>query len=222
METSDLPIIIESETSNLPRAKDFQTTTSTSSGGFRGIKNFSKLIILIFGVVIVGEIIFGIRTLTSPAKTVGKVQPITGGKIFLSSPNQTFKVGDPVPVNLRIDTGGNNINGVDVVINYNPGFMTITRQSIETQGVFTDFPLLEVDDKNGVVRISGIASVNQPGFSGIGTLAKLNFTAKAATSQTKMMVNFTPGLTTESNIIEAGSSQDILDGVTDLNLTINQ
>ncbi len=215
MDKSGLPIIVESETSNLGRGGSSHTS-HRGSGTFRRLP---QLVIVVFAIIVVGEVIFGIKTLSTPPPSIGKIQPISGGKVILSSPILKYRVGDVATVAVRIDTGGHTINGADIVLKYDPKVLDLTDKSIKTGGVFAEFPLISVDNTQGLVRISGIASLNQPGFNGIGVLAQLSFTAKSA-GNANLSIDFKPGVTTDSNLIETGSTQDIIDSVVNLNLTV--
>jgi hypothetical protein len=219
----DLPIIVESDTSNL------RTSSPVSSHSSNGFKNrlrslrWPQIVIILAGVIIVGEIIFGIKTFTSPPPTssVGQVHPLTEANISLVSPDIFYKVGNTFPVSIRVGTGGHTINGVDVVLKYDPKVIQANDKTFAPKNVFALFPAVEVDNNAGIVRISGIADVNQPGFNSVGTLGKIDFTAKAL-GKTSIQIESQPGVTTESNVIESGTSADILGKTSGLEITVGE
>lgn len=180
-----------------------------------------RIIYLILGIVVIVELIWGFKTLVAPLSKsqVQKLQSITGAKILLISPTTNFKVGDRIPVEINVFTGGHNASGVDLVLHYDPKFLGITPANFNRGNIYNDYPLVDVDDKNGVIRISGIASTSKSGFNGAGDLGVMNFTAKV-TGKTAVTVDFKKGVTTDSNVVDAQTNEDILGQVTNLNITI--
>jgi hypothetical protein len=217
MENPTLPIIVESETSNLKHGQDSSSTRSRNVSPI--LKRLPLIVIVVSVVLIIGEIIFGIRSLSTPTPIIGKIQPITGGQLLLVPVVPTTALGRPLTVKIRVDTGGHTIAGVDVILKFDPKFISADSQSFKPEAVFTDFPLINIDNNSGVVKISGISDINQPGYNGIGTLGSLTFIPKAS-GKTSIKIDYQPGSTIDSNIIESRTSQDIIDKVTDLNINI--
>lgn len=187
-----------------------------------GFKLTPKKVFIILGLVILLEILFGIRTLSSPpsiTQATKAIEPLSSGKIILFSDQKNFQLNEIVPVSIRLATGGRNIIAADAVLRYDPNFLEATGSAFFAGGdTFGDYPTTEVDSQNGVIRISGIGGIDDS-FNGIGELASLNLKAKKL-GKTTLSVEFTPGDTTDSNIIETNSTQDILGEVFNLDLTI--
>lgn len=181
-----------------------------------------KVIFVILGLVIVAEVVFMLKSIlfpqvSQPSSQVVSIKHLQGGKITVFSEKNQYKVGEIIPVQIRITTGGKLIDGVDVVIKYDASALDITNSDLSKGSIFGDYPLLDV--KKGLVKISGIATFNQASFNGLGVLATLNFKAKKI-GQTSVSINYTLGSTTDSNLIQSKSATDILSSVDNLNLTI--
>lgn len=178
----------------------------------------AKVIFLAIGLVVLLELFFGIKMLTKPTIRIGKAENLTVGKIVLSSSNQSYKVGENVSIDIRISTGGHTTDGTDLVLKYDPNFLEATGNNIFDIGdVYSQYPNVNIDPKNGLIRISGVS--DDEGFNGTGDFATLNLKAKKDGS-TNLSVDYTPSSTSDSNIIETNTTKDILGQVFDLDLNI--
>lgn len=180
-----------------------------------------KLIFLILGAVVVFELITSVRTLMAPlpvSKAV-KVNPIQDGTLLLLSAQPEYKVDDTIPVLVRVDSGGHSLDGVDAVIHYDTTHLSATTSAVVRGTIFSEYPVLTVDQQNGVIRISGITGVGATSFSGIGELATVNFKALTA-GKAVASLEYVKGSTTDSNMIDAGTPQDILGKVVNWEVNI--
>ncbi|MBI2601144.1 hypothetical protein HYW42_04265 [Candidatus Daviesbacteria bacterium] len=174
----------------------------------------------VLGLVLLVEIVLGIQQLIKPPPSLQPSQPISGGKIALVSSAKEYKLGDEVTVSVKVSTSGNPTYGVDLVVIYDPKVLEATSSSFFEKGtIYSEYPLASLDTQNGVIKVSGIASGNQKGFNGSGTLASLKFKAKSA-GNTTLKVDYKKDATNESNIIESTEAKDILDKTYDLKLTV--
>lgn len=180
-----------------------------------------RIIYPILGVVVIVELILGLKTLLAPLpkSQVQKIQPISEAKILLMSPKLIYKVGDAVPINVRVSTGGHTTSGTDLLLHFDPKFLEATAGAFTSGKIYSDYPLINVDGKNGVINISGIASLGKGSFIGGGDLGVISFKAKTA-GKTPVTVDFKKGVTTDSNVIDAQTNEDILGQVTNLNIII--
>lgn len=152
---------------------------------------------------------------------VNTLVPLSLGRIALSSPSQKYQLGQTIPVKVKIFTGGRTIQGVDLNLSYDPNLLELTGPAYFQKGqIFSEYPITSIDKAKGVVRISGIASIAQIGYNGVGYFGTLNFTAKNRGTP-KVVLEFKPNTTTDTNMIEYGSGQDILDSVNELLLNID-
>lgn len=179
-----------------------------------------KIIFGFIAVILIVEAVYAFKTFREPLPPPPpKIQPISGGKIVLLSPKKEYKVGETVPVAVRVVTGGHQSGGTDVTLKYDPKILEATgAANLKKGAIYPEYPLLSVDGKAGDVRISGISGTGTS-FNGIGVLATINFKAKTS-GKSAVTLDFTYGATDDSNIVDSESSQDILEEVFNLELEI--
>ncbi len=211
------------ENSNIP--VNNQLNGNNLSGEIK--KKFSgpKIIFAILGIIILAELIYAAKVLTTPISTpplpVRKIeaQQLTGGKISLSIPKNSFTVNETMPVSVVVDTGGHEIDGVDLVVHFDPKILTVATTGLVKGKIFDEYPLQSVDVNKGLINISGVNSA-KTGFKGSGQFAVINLKAKLV-GQTTLTIDFVKkGATTDSNLVEMGTSKDILETVSNLELSV--
>lgn len=189
------------------------------------LKNFfsgHKIVFAILGVVLLAEVIYAAKILIfstpppPPARKTGIQQ--TAGKISLTTPKTNYKVNEIVPVSVIIDTGGRTVDGVDLVVRFDPKVLEATPGGLVKSGIFDEYPLVALDKKTGLISISGVSSLSK-GYTGIGQFATLNLRAKFS-GKTALTIDFNKGSTTDSNLTEVGTSRDLLEVVGNLELIV--
>lgn len=190
---------------------------------FKNFFTVPKIIFAILGIVILIEVIFVIRSLTSsvsPLPQVGSQIGVvsTTAKISLNAANTSPRVGEVVPVVVVVDTGEKVVSGADLIIHFDPKTLEASGDAIIKGKIFDEYPLASVDAKNGLISISGVSSLNKS-FKGSGQFALINFKAKIP-GKTSLTVDFKKGSTTASNLVDASTSQNVLDNVDNLELEI--
>ncbi|MBI4036314.1 hypothetical protein HY386_00350 [Candidatus Daviesbacteria bacterium] len=209
---------------NQPPATYQAPQNQNSPSERRGLLRYltPKTIFIILGVVIFGELIWGIRIFLSPVPKTSKqvLQPLSAAKIVLIADKQNIKVGDIVSVRVRVITGGRPTTGTDLVLRYDPKILEAASDGSIVKGtIYDEYPLINVDNEAGVIRISGVESATgTDSFNGVADFATINFRAQTI-GKSELVVDMIPGLTNESNVVESGSNADILQSVT--NTTIN-
>lgn len=139
--------------------------------------------------------------------------------ISLSPAQTNLTVGQTGAVSINYFTGNKTIQGIDVVIKYNPDILEFSPAGFFRPGtVFSQYPISQASG-DGTIRISAVATVAEVGFSGSGVLGTLQFTAKK-TGQTKLDIVFQPDQTTDSNLVDLQTSQEILQLVQGSTITI--
>lgn len=137
------------------------------------------------------------------------------------SPNSgTVNPSCSFSTDILLDTAGAKVDGVDVILKYDPTKLTPT---ITTGKIFPSYPLSNVDPQQAKISISGVASVGQPyttPSSGPEKFATVNFTVvqQAGTGLANVAFDFDPQniqKTTDSNVIEDGTTNELLNSVTD-------
>jgi hypothetical protein len=137
----------------------------------------------------------------------------------LDADKNSYKVGETIPVKVRVITNGRATDSTDLILKYDPKVLETTASAIMEGKIYKQNAIKDVDSKAGEVRISAITPPNTEGFVGIGELATINFKA-IAQGNTKLAIDFTKGSTTDSNIVETGIAIDILDEIYNLDLAI--
>lgn len=180
-----------------------------------------KIVFAILGLIILAEVIYAVRTLTLPTPPPpapkASVQS-TAAKISLSAAKENFVVGEAVPVLVMIDTGGSKVSGADLIVSFDPKLLEATSGGVIAGTIFDEYPLKSVDKAKGIIAISGISSLGNS-FIGRGLFATLNLRAKEA-GVTSLGIDFTKGQTSESNLVENTTSEDILKSVDNLKINI--
>jgi len=181
-----------------------------------------KWIFIILGIVVVVELIFGIQSLrqaptasTQPSRPTTVTKPSVGRIALLG--NQSVKVGDKVMVSVEVNSPAP-AEGVDVVVKFDTKALQVTDSDIQAGKIFPKFPVAKVDP-GGIIRISGIATPGNKGFSGKGILANINFKA-ISPGKTTVSLDFTKGSTADSNIVSGLSATDLLEEVQNLEVTV--
>lgn len=182
-----------------------------------------KLIFLVLGMILLIEVIYAVRTLNAPVAAPAP-QPSqkaivaqTGGKISLSTPKTNLRISEAVPVSVIVNTGGHEVDGVDLIVHYDPKVLEATPAGLIKGKIFNEYPLLAVDSNKGLISISGVSTKGN--FKGAGVFASLNFRAKAL-GKASLIIDFKKGSTTASNLVEMSSSKNILEEVNFLELNV--
>lgn len=179
-----------------------------------------KNIFIVLGVIIALEVIWAVWFLVKGVQLQGQPAlttqvPLKQTAITLSSPKLEYKAGDKVTVDISI-TSSKKVDGVDLIIIYDPKVLTAQPAILGT--IFSDYPQNSVDQTLGRVSISGITT-QQGGVIPKGEFGKVTFVTKAL-GVTKISLDFTPGKTVDTNVIETGTGKDILGKVNELELNI--
>lgn len=187
-----------------------------------------KIVFVILGVILLAEIAYAVRFVVSPdpvtpppapVDKAGIGQPPASAKISLSTTKAIFNVNEAVPVSVMVDTGGYTIDGVDLILRFDPKILEATAEGLIQGNILGEYPLKSADTSKGMVYISGVNSAKS-GFTGIGQFAVINFKAKLPGKASFAIDFIKKGATTDSNLVEMGTSKDILEQVDNLELTV--
>lgn len=181
-------------------------------------------IFIALGVVIVLEIIWAGLTIFRPTPSstpqIPAVKPKTT-TISLETPKKEVKKGEKFTVNIRISSE-KQADGADLIITYDPKMIlletTPAGQPVIVSTLFSDYPSNVLDTNLGRVTVSGITS-QSGGVKADGLFGSLTFVAKTS-GTSSISLEFSPNQTTDSNVIESGTGQDVLEKVNNLELTI--
>lgn len=144
--------------------------------------------------------------------------------LSLSPVSGTFNRGCSFILNINLSTGGEDTDGTDAILIYDPSRFSAT--SISNGTIYSEYAGNNIDEQNGKITISGLASFSSR-FNGSGKLATINFVVKeaAATGATQITFDFNPtdkAKTTDTNVVKRTDIDvvDVLNSVTNGNYTI--
>ena len=98
------------------------------------------------------------------------------------------------------------VDGVDIIINFNPKKVAVVGSKISTANVFEESPANVVDNINGQIRLSSLTFKARP-VTGIIATFQIKHLVRGIADFT---FQFTPGNTTDSNVAEHGTAKDVL------------
>lgn len=186
----------------------------------KGSELLPKILTALLGIIIIVELYLGFKAFSSQNIVSGnKLQSLTSGEIAMVADKSSYNVGDRVDVIVRISTGGHNIVGSDLDISYDPKSLEATSSAFFKGRVFDQYPVISFTPGN--IKVSGIISTPNKGFTGVGVFGGIVFTAKAA-GKTNVTLNFTPGSTTRSTITESITARNILGQIKNVSINIGQ
>lgn len=181
-----------------------------------------KIIFIVFAAVIAFELLVGAKTLLTPIKVVKKTVPqvvLSEGVINLSTPKSLYSVSEIIPVSVKVSTGNHLTSGVDLVLKYDPILLEASSSALTKGSAFDDYPEVNIDSKNGILRASGVVSPSKSGFNGSGDFGVINFIAKSK-GVTSISLEFSPNATGDSNMVELETNKDILGKVSEVKINI--
>ncbi len=192
-------------------------------------KKIIYLVIALAGVLLVVELAWAYATLykSSGSKNITALPTAIQSqktKISLVAPKTSLTVGEEVTVAVSISSTALT-DGTDLVINYDSKFLEVVpAQGVQTPiavgSIYSQYPNNKLDTLRGIITASGISS-EKNGILANGIFGTIVFRAKAMGSA-QVSINYLPGATNESNVIETATGKDVLGGVQNLQLVITK
>lgn len=137
---------------------------------------------------------------TKAAEQTASLSLVPAGGDYTFSPTIT------IPVGIVLDSAGKSVDGVDVIIGFDPAKVQITGNKITPGTLFEEAPQNTVDNKLGQIRFSALTFKPKPVSGIVGT-----FSVKPLIKgEIDLTFQFLPGATTDSNIAEHGTAKDVL------------
>lgn len=196
------------------------------------IKLDFRLLLLFLAVALAGEVVWAVLTLSSPTAkgkglTVSGLQasPASGATmVTLTAPKSSVAVGEKFSVSIEV-LSAKPTDGADIIMTFDPTKLTVVRNGatdspVITGSMYSDYPLNSIDETLGKVFISGVSS-SPSGVVPNGTFGTVVFQAKSA-GKSSLSLDFTPGSTVDTNVIESRTAKDLLEKVNNLELEIKQ
>ena len=138
--------------------------------------------------------------------TIIKEIPIGVYSIELEPKN--IKIGEQTVANISFSAKDKNVTGTDIVLRFNPEFLE-AGEDIVTSDYFSNYPRREANNKDGLVKVTGFSPVNGAIEDRLVSVFTVKFKGKKAGS-TKISFDFELGKTNMTNIVEKGTSKNIL------------
>lgn len=215
---NQLPTIIQNE--GLPKGVNF--IPKNFLGGL------PKFILIALVVIIGAEVIWGIWYLSRPLPQTPKEQTKKAlfteanpkASLALSSSQTKAQVGNNVAVTIILDSGNRKLDGVDLVIKYNPKVLSLTADSFQKGSIFSEYTGQNINATTGTFSISSLSKVSSEKENKDGILGTLTFKA-IAKGQSEVIIDYKEDETTDSNVIDSKLSKDILEKVTNLTVSVN-
>ena len=211
------------------KTPDLSQAASNISKNPRGFfkRNLIIIVIAVLVIAVLAELYFGVFALFSPSGKSNfsilqpQVNEFSSAQISLIPDRTSYKTGDTVSVRVKLYTGGYTTGSTDLVVKYDPAFLRTQGENFASVGqIYAEYPPAQVDEKNGLIGISGIPMSNSEGFSGVGEFAKLNFIALKE-GQTQVTVDFQENQTADTNVVLIGGTKDILGTVENAGINIS-
>lgn len=133
----------------------------------------------------------------------------------LITENNNFSLGKEFKVDIILDSQEQEVDGVDIILNYDPNILEALAEKVEKGEILTNFVFNQIDKETGIIRFSALSQFDQT-FAGQGILASIDFKVLKPV-QTTISFDFEQGLTEDTNIASQG--QDILKQANNLEIT---
>lgn len=137
----------------------------------------------------------------------------------LSPSSAEFVIGCDSAVNIMVDTAGETSDAANILIRYNPAQIEIQDDNPSASGIqirkgnayeaYADNTVLPGE---GLIRLTGFSFVER--LTGRATFGTILFRPLAGATGTTLTIQYIAGSTTDSNIAEYLTSDDLLNGVT--------
>ncbi len=139
----------------------------------------------------------------------------SGARLYFSNPRPANpqKVGSQFAIDVMLDTGGQDVDGVDARIHFDKTILSgVTVQT--SGGVFSSFPANNVDNTNGLVVLSanvGSSTSTSPVNGSDLVVGTILYNPTSASSGTNLTYDFSPGSRNDSNVVLSGTTTDPVD-----------
>lgn len=158
-----------------------------------------------------------------PTKQTAQSESVVDGSISLRAPKQVLKLGDKLTVTAYISSNNHKTDGTDVVISYDPKILRVEtigpeKKVMAVSDIYSEYPSNNIDGNDGTLKISGISNILE-GNAVNGVLGSIIFSAKGK-GKTAVVVQYSPGETTESNMVETTTGKDLLGKVENLEVEV--
>lgn len=176
--------------------------------------------VLIIAIVLIGVIV-GVFLVQKYTSFLPKASNSSVPSLTFSPSAYTTAPGCELKFDILLDTADYDTDGTDAIFKYDPAVLTVTL--IEKGNIYSMYPGDTIDNQNGKVVISGLATPSRP-FNGSGKFATVVVNVNPESNASEAVLNFdfdpnNPYKTNDSNIIEKSTVAELLREVS--NATVN-
>jgi hypothetical protein len=141
----------------------------------------------------------------------GTSQPKPPAATLLLKPDKgTHTVGQTWPVEIWLDTNTLSVDGVDVILQFDPSILRVVDKSIDTNGgIFSMVPMNVVDNEKGKIMFSAVVRPGEQ-YKGKGKIGAITLEGRTAGLASMSFVS-EPDSTIDTNVAAGGA--DVL-GIT--------
>lgn len=190
-------------------------------------KDKTKVAILIFGLLVIGELIWAntylSRPTALPVEPAPTPTPTPKASLLLSPAEGSFKMGETFEVEIKLEAADDiSTDGVDVILTFDKEKLEVQGGKLTKGSLYLQEIINSVDNKEGKIKFSALNPVGIGArIKGGGTIATITFKAiKEGTA--KVSFDFTPGSAKDSNVAAHAAGADILTRVVDGEYTIEE
>lgn len=157
--------------------------------------------------VLVLSLAVGVLTVSSRQSVSISTKAVTeNASLSLTPATGEYAFSSVIPVGIIVDSSGKAIDGVDVIINFDPKKVKVLDNKIAGANFFENIPVNNVDNVAGKITFSGLTFSPKPVTGIIGTFRF----QPLVKGEVDFAFNFTLGSTTDSNIAGSETAKDIL------------
>lgn len=188
--------------------------------------NMSKrtLVLILFLLVVTAVLLAKALTpgkppvIAPPVVIQPTVTPIIGHSILSFFPNPVIISSSSGSIDVLINTGSDNVTGVQLEMNFDPKVLTIRSTDI-TPGTFFDAPtiLRNAIDKDGNISYLLVIPLTGQPKQGVGTVATIKFRAVRSTAKQTTIT-----LTPRSLVTADGVAPSVLKSISDATIILSQ
>lgn len=183
---------------------DFYTANPRSDVNGDGIINSLDYAMLVSNYWMEGDE-FGTMQASVAQPTTGRV-----GRVWINPASTAHSVGNTFTLQVMLDTGGAEVNAVNVTLKFDPGVLHYRW----TSGSLSPFTYTFGEDlAKGEIKIGAYVCAGCGPFWGTGTLARVQFDVLSSIGSSSVATDFQLGSTTDSNLAEYATAADVLGSV---------
>jgi len=175
------------------------------------------LIFLLMGMVVMR---LGRKTPLTNEGADSQVATEAQGSMVVQLTINEAEPGERLKADVKFNALGSKVYGADAVIRFDPNYLEVDEE-LEQGYFFAVYPRAEVDNSTGTIHVTGISPKDNDPLTDEKLLFTVYFVPKKA-GQTEISLEFQPGATNLSTLVEYGTSKNILGSVTPASLIIKE